>query len=58
MTVIQNGVVLQNHTEIWGTTEYIGWPRVVKHGDGPIRLQSHGDPSAPLSFRNIWVRKL
>lgn len=58
VTVIQNGVVLQNHTEIWGTTEYIGWPRVVKHGDGPIRLQSHGDPSAPLSFRNIWIRKL
>lgn len=58
VTVIQNGVVLQNHTEIWGTTEYIGWPRTVQHGEGPIRLQSHGDPSAPISFRNIWIRKM
>lgn len=24
---------------------------------GPIRLQSHGDPSEPISFRNIWIRK-
>ena len=58
VTVIQNGIVLQNHTEIQGTTEYIGFPRVVKHGDGPIRLQSHGDPSAPISFRNIWIREM
>ena len=58
VTVIQNGVVLQNHTEIWGTTEYIGWPQVKPHGDGPILLQSHGDPSAPISYRNIWIRPL
>lgn len=58
VTVIQNGVVLQNHTTILGTTEYIGFPRVVKHGAGPIILQSHGDPSEPISFRNIWLRPL
>lgn len=58
VTVIQNGVVLQNHTTILGTTEYIGFPRVVAHGAGPIRLQSHGDPSQPISFRNIWIREL
>ncbi|MGN1256355.1 MAG: DUF1080 domain-containing protein [Bacteroidaceae bacterium] len=58
VTVIQNGVVLQNHTEIMGTTEYIGFPRTVKHAEGPIRLQSHGDPSAPISFRNIWIREM
>lgn len=58
VTVIQNGVLLQNHTEIQGTTEYIGFPRVEKHGEGPIRLQSHGDPSKPISFRNIWIRPL
>jgi hypothetical protein len=28
------------------------------HGEGPIRLQMHGDPSKAISFRNIWVRKL
>ena len=58
VTVIQNGVVLQNNTTILGTTEYIGFPKVVAHGAGPIRLQSHGDPSAPISFRNIWIREL
>ena len=58
VTVIHNGVVLQNHTEIWGTTEYIGWPQTKVHGDGPILLQCHGDPSPGISFRNIWIRKM
>ena len=58
VTVIQNGVVLQNNVEILGTTEYIGFPKVTPHGDGPIVLQMHGDPSKPISFRNIWIRKL
>ena len=34
VTVIQNGIVLLNHFVIQGTTEYIGHPRVVPHGDG------------------------
>ncbi len=58
VTVIQNGVILQNNTEILGTTEFIGLPRTVKHGAGPILLQSHGDKSQPISFRNIWIRNL
>ncbi len=58
ITLIHNGVLLQNNTEILGTTEYIGIPKVVPHGDGPIRLQMHGDPSKPISFRNIWIREL
>ncbi|WP_367279871.1 DUF1080 domain-containing protein [Bacteroides sp.] len=58
VTIIQNGVVLQNNTTILGTTEYVGFPKVVKHGEGPILLQSHGDPSEPISFRNIWIRKM
>jgi len=58
VTVIQNGVVLQNHTMILGTTEYVGFPQIKKHGAGPILLQSHGDPSKPISFRNIWIRRL
>ena len=57
VTVIQNGVLLLNNFVIRGTTEYIGHPRVVPHGDGPIRLQMHGDPSEPISFRNIWIRE-
>ncbi len=58
VTVIQNGIILQNNTTILGTTEYIGFPKVEKHGAGPIILQSHGDPSEPISFRNIWIREL
>lgn len=55
VTVLQNGVLLQNHTTILGTTEYIGFPNVKEHGAGPIILQDHGDP---VSFRNIWIREL
>lgn len=58
VTILHNGVLVQNNTTLLGTTEYIGLPRVVKHGAGPILLQSHGDPSQPISFRNIWIRKL
>ena len=58
VTVIHNGVLVQNNTIIIGTTEYIGFPKVTPHGKGPIRLQSHGDPSEPISFRNIWIREL
>ena len=58
VTVLHNGVVIQNNTEIQGTTPYIGLPQVVQHGAGPIRLQAHGDKSAPISYRNIWIREL
>ena len=58
VTVLLNGVLVQNNTTIHGTTEFIGLPRTVKHGDGPIILQMHGDPSEPISFRNIWIRDL
>ena len=55
ITVIQNGVVLQNHTEIQGTTEYIGLPKVSAHGEDVISIQDHGNP---ISFRNIWIRPM
>ncbi|MDR2039666.1 MAG: DUF1080 domain-containing protein [Bacteroidales bacterium] len=55
ITVIQNGVVVQNHTEIKGNTEYIGLPAYKPHGKLPIILQDHGDA---VSFRNIWIRDL
>jgi hypothetical protein len=55
VTVIHNGVVIQNNTTIIGTTEYIGFPKVVEHGAGPILLQDHGDA---VNFRNIWIREL
>jgi hypothetical protein len=56
ITVIHNGVLVQNNTTIWGSTEYIGSPVYKKHGDRePIYLQDHGNPTA---FRNIWIREL
>jgi hypothetical protein len=58
VTILQNGVLLQYDTVIQGTTPYVGFPEVRPHGDGPIGLQDHGDPSAPISFRNIWIREL
>ena len=58
VTLLQNGVLLLNNFAIQGTTEYIGLPKVKPHGDGPILLQSHGDKSQPISFRNIWIRNL
>jgi hypothetical protein len=58
VTVIHNGVLLQNHTELKGETVWIGKPFYKAHGACPIKLQSHGDPSEPISFRNIWLRQL
>lgn len=58
VTVIHNGVLLQNNTEVNGTTVWIGQPYYKAHGPSPIKLQDHGDPSEPISFRNIWVRPL
>lgn len=57
ITILQNGVLIQDHTEIKGTTPYIGWPKNEAHGKAPIRLQDHGDNSR-VSYRNIWVRSL
>ncbi len=58
ITALHNGVLVQNNTEVKGTTVYIGQPYYKKHGAAPIRLQDHGDPSEPISYRNIWVREL
>jgi len=59
VTVIFNGVVVQNDAELKGPTQYIGQASYQQaHGASPIKLQAHGDKSEPLSFRNIWVREL
>ncbi|WP_343487077.1 DUF1080 domain-containing protein [Allomuricauda sp. d1] len=57
LTVIHNGVLVQDHVEIKGTTPYIGWPKNPPHGKGPLRLQDHKDNSR-VSYRNIWIREL
>lgn len=55
LTVIHNGVLIQNHVEIKGSTVYQGLPSYEVHGNGPIMLQDHDNP---IRFRNIWVREL
>ncbi len=57
-TVFFNGVVVENHFELKGQTLYIGKPFYKAYDSAPIKLQAHGDKSAPISFRNIWVRDL
>lgn len=58
VTALYNGVLVQNHVPLKGGTLYIGTPAYKAHGPAPILLQAHGDASAPISFRNIWVREL
>ena len=56
VTVIHNGVVVQNNTTINGLTLYVGlhnYPEA--HGEDVISLQDHGNKT---QFRNIWIRKL
>ncbi len=58
VTVFLNGILVQNNYILKGLTQYIGQPYYKKHGAAPIKLQAHGDPSEPISFRNIWLRPL
>lgn len=57
VTLLHNGVAVQNHFELQGGT-YFDRPASYepKHPEkAPIRLQWHGNP---VKFRNIWVREL
>jgi hypothetical protein len=52
VTVIQNGIVVQNNTEIQG--------RTADHGPfnkepGFLELQDHGNP---VQYRNVWIKPL
>jgi hypothetical protein len=58
VTVLFNGVLVQNHFALQGETRYIGKPFYKSFDSAPIKLQAHGDKSEPISFRNIWVREL
>ncbi len=56
VTVLHNGVLIQNNVEIYGITYndrpalYIAHPR-----EESLHLQDHGNP---VRYRNIWVRRL
>jgi len=56
VTVLHNGVLVQDHVVLRGPTVFIGDPAYEAHSErGPIQLQDHGNP---VSYRNIWVREL
>lgn len=58
-TVFYNGILVQYNVSILGPTAYYpDKPGYKKHGASPIKLQAHGDPSEPISFKNIWIREL
>ncbi|GAA3634813.1 3-keto-disaccharide hydrolase [Flavivirga jejuensis] len=57
ITVIHNGVLVQDHFTIQGTTAFIGHPKYEKHGKASLKLQDHRDNSR-VSYRNIWIREL
>lgn len=55
VTVIHNGVVVQNHFELHGATSYTEPAKYTKHADKlPLHIQYHGNPTR---FRNIWIRE-
>jgi len=56
VTVIHNGVLVQNHTAFLGPTKHkVNTTYEFHEPKGPIKLQYHG---SPVRFRNIWIRNL
>ncbi|MGH9340810.1 MAG: 3-keto-disaccharide hydrolase [Acidobacteriota bacterium] len=56
VTVLHNGVLVQDNVELSGPTAHQQRPAYQAHADKlPIKLQDHGQP---VRFRNIWIRPL
>lgn len=56
LTVLHNGVLVQDNVALWGPTEWMEFLPYAAHEDKlPIKLQDHG---SPVRYRNIWLREL
>jgi hypothetical protein len=56
VTVIHNGVLVQDAVEPWGPTEWLQALPYTAHPDKlPLALQDHGNP---VRYRDIWLREL
>jgi hypothetical protein len=56
VTVLHNGVLVQNNVELTGPTSWLERAPYQAHPEKlPISLQDHGNP---VRYRNVWVREL
>lgn len=56
VTVIHNGVLVQDHWEMEGLTTHCRRRPLAPHAaKGHLKLQDHGNP---VRFRNIWIREI
>lgn len=53
LTVVHNGVLIQDHADVTGPTGSA--PFKESPDPGPLYLQDHGNP---VRYRNIWIRPL
>ena len=59
VTLLHNGVLVQNNVSLTGPTDWVIKPVYKKHADKlPLYFQDHGDDGNPISLRNIWIRPL
>ena len=56
ISVLHNGVLVQDGVEPWGPTQWLQAGPMELHADRlPLSLQDHGNP---VRYRNIWLREL
>jgi len=56
VTVVHNGVLVQNHRQVIGDTPHAKLGTYKPHAaEMPLQLQNH---HAPVRYRNIWIRRL
>ncbi len=56
VTVLHNGILVQDNVTLTGPTAHRARPPYRRHEDRlPVTLQDHG---APVRYRNIWIREL